>query len=230
MSQSAALRRPSFLEQAKAHSAVVTPAFGGAAAPPAVAEARGQNARLRVVDIPELVPSPLPQEIHLPPPAMPTSPAAPAPAPAAPDMSRINAAIERLRLMSERLAAEARADAMEVALLVARKMVEGELSVNVERMLGTVRSAVRRLGESRRILIRVCPADAELMTGAGAGARSPADIAGSGVARVELVADPTLGRGDCVVEGELGSVDARLDSRFDEIRRALVTAAMEDQA
>lgn len=177
----------------------------------------------------------------------------PSPPPPAPvvDMSRMEAAIDRLRLLSERLTAEARSDALELGLMIARKVVEGELSVNADRLIGVVKSAVSRVGESRRIAVHLSPEDAEMLTGppqaaqqaigdgvgsdagADAGPKKPHVPTGlarisRGAAQIEIVADATLSRGDCVVEGDHLSVDATLDTKFGEIRRALLETAWQE--
>jgi flagellar biosynthesis/type III secretory pathway protein FliH len=160
----------------------------------------------------------------------------PVPAPVV-DMSRMEAAIDRLQLLSERLAAEARSDALELGLMIARKVVEGELSVNADRLIGVVKSAVRRVGESRRIVVHLSPEDAEMLTGKPANDSAEADKApvsnaitrlSRGAAKIEVLPDATLSRGDCVVEGDHLSVDATLDTKFAEIRRALLETAWED--
>jgi hypothetical protein len=174
--------------------------------------------------------------------------AAPAPPPPAPapviDMSRLDAAVDRLRLLSERLATDARSDALELGLMIARKVVEGELAVNADRLISVVKSAVSKVGESRRIVVRLAPEDADIINGkanpgdkqdAEADAAAPPvpsglERIGRGAAKIEIVADPSLSRGDCVVEGEHLSVDARLDAKFAEIRRALMESAWEDGA
>jgi hypothetical protein len=174
----------------------------------------------------------LSEEIQLPHGTAPVMPPAFTPPMMAPppviDLSRLEAAVDRLRMLSDRLTAEVRADAVEVAIMLARKIVEGEITVNVDRLLSTVRSAVRRLGESRRITVRLCPQDAEAINNATS--RNMAELSGGGVALIEVVAEPSFGRGDCVVDGDLGSVDARLDTRLHELRRALLDGAAEEQA
>jgi flagellar biosynthesis/type III secretory pathway protein FliH len=42
------------------------------------------------------------------------------------------------------------------------------------------------------------------------------------------VAEPSLGRGDCLVEGEVGSVDGRIATRLEELRRALAEEHLEE--
>jgi hypothetical protein len=230
MSQISAIPRlPSFLQGYQSETPVISPAFSG--------ELRSQSAaggRVRMVPVDtgaaraaELAPQVLPEEILLHQ-AMTASAVAHAPPPPPPapvvDMSRMDAAVDRLRMLSDRLAADMRNDALEVAMMLARKIVEGELTSNVDKMMGTVRSAVRRLGESRRITVRLSPEDAELLS---KGNQPSSELGGLSAAKVEVVADAALGRGDCLVEGDLGSVDARLDTRFAELRRAIAEDAAE---
>lgn len=134
-------------------------------------------------------------------------------------LDRIAMAIENMRLMAERLAEQARSDALEVAFQIARRILEMELSTSSEPLFALVRSAVRRAGESRSVAIRLSPADAAAIEGAGA--RALADVT---VAQVKLVPDASLQRGDCVVEADFGTVDGRLGTRFGELRRAVAPA------
>ncbi len=224
------LRRPAFLEGVQTGSRVATAAFlaehkkAFAAVAPEVKPADLTSpltaAPMPTEEIADLAPA---VEVEVLPPAPPTPPPAPIV-----DMSRMEAAIDRLRMLSDRLAAEARADVLELGLMVARKVVEGELAVNADRLIGVVKSAVSRVGESRRIVVHLCPEDAELLNGIDAGKSTALDRIGRGSAKIEIVTDESLGRGDCVVEGEHLSVDATLDAKFAEIRRALMEAAWED--
>jgi flagellar biosynthesis/type III secretory pathway protein FliH len=48
------------------------------------------------------------------------------------------------------------------------------------------------------------------------------------VARVEVRADATLSPGDCIVDGESGTVDGRVTTRLEEVRRILTRAFSQD--
>jgi flagellar assembly protein FliH len=133
---------------------------------------------------------------------------------------RIGSAVETLRVTAERLAADARTDALEIGFLIARRVLETELAGSVEPMVALARSAVRRLGESRVIKVKLAPADAQAVSSVLA-ARGAGALAPLASAQIEVVADASLERGDCVVEGELGTVDGRLETRLEELRRAL---------
>jgi flagellar assembly protein FliH len=139
---------------------------------------------------------------------------------------RTSAAVEVLRATAERLAAEARSDALEIGFLVARKILEMELSTSPEPMVNMVRSAVRRLGDSRTIAIRLSPTDAQAIS-AVIENRGPQAVAPASVAKVEIVPDGSLGRGDCLVEGDLVTVDGRINARMEELRKALDASELE---
>ena len=139
-------------------------------------------------------------------------------------LGRLGASVEVLRLQSERLAEQARADALEIGFQVARRILEIELSTSPESLFSLVRSAIRRAGESRSLQVRLHPADKALIESQGGAERIDPLV----VAAVELVADPLLSRGDCVVEADFGTVDGRLDGRLAELRRAVTSTFDED--
>jgi flagellar biosynthesis/type III secretory pathway protein FliH len=142
---------------------------------------------------------------------------------------RIGSAAQFLRQAAERLAAEARSDALEVGFMVARRILEADLTANVEHLVGLVRSAIRRLGESRHIKLNLCPEDARLIeeTLKTDGAQTISSVA---AAQIEVIADPSLQRGDCMVTGDLGTVDGRINTRLEELRHALHTGTWEERS
>jgi hypothetical protein len=131
-------------------------------------------------------------------------------------MQRVAHAVEVLRLQAERLAEQARSDALELGFQVARRVLEAELSTSPEAFFALVRSALKRAGDSRKVVVRVHPEDARRLQPA----LSQGGL-GVAVANVEVQADPTLTAGDCVVDTDFGKVDGRLSTRLDELRRAV---------
>ncbi len=141
-------------------------------------------------------------------------------------LDRVDAAVEMLRAQADRLAEGARADAIEIAFQVARKILEIEIRQSPEALFALVRSAVRRAGDSRRVAIRLAPDDAAaLQSEVGKAA-----LEGVTAARIEIVADPGLSSGDCVVDTDFGQVDGRLSTRLSEIRRAVDGVSGEEEA
>lgn len=142
---------------------------------------------------------------------------------AAESARRLDAAVQRLKLESGRLADQARADALEIGFQVARRILEQELSSGPEPLFALVRSAVRRLGDARRLVIKLHPADAERID-----TTDGRQKLGLSLMQVEVAADPSLTPGDCVIESDQATVDGRLATRLDEVKRSVESALAEE--
>lgn len=148
---------------------------------------------------------------------------APPPQPGPEFAVRLAHAIGDLRLQSQRLAEQTEADVVEMAVIIARRILELELKTGNEPLFSLVSSAIRRLGESRRITVRLCPTDAAAVQAAG----EASPLSGLAIAKVDVMSDGTLAPGDCIVDGEHGTVDGRLQSRLDEVHRIVTSALAE---
>ena len=151
----------------------------------------------------------------------------PMPQPGPEFAERLARAVAELRAAGDRLGEQASADALEMAMLIARRILEIELSASPAALSALIRSAIRRLGDSRPVLLRLCPADAAAVEAAG-GAQAGGPLDGVSLARVEVRADATLSPGDCIIEGEQGTADGRLATRLEEVRRILARALSEE--
>ena len=139
------------------------------------------------------------------------------------ERDRLTRAVEALRLQSERLAEQARADAIEIAFQIAQKIVDTELRTSPEPLFGLVRSALKQAGEARRVQLRVHPEDGVILR-----ANLPqVSQAAPAVAKLEILDDSSLERGDCLVDTDFGEIDGRLSTRFAELRRALAESSEE---
>ncbi len=211
-------RLPSFLEQVRGSVARAT--FGGTTQSPILPFFERQGGAVSTMEIPVMETSHEGVE-SLAPPLPP-----PIPQPGPEFAERLAKAVGDLRRHGERLAEQATGDALEMALLIARRILEAELTTNPAALAGLIRSAIGRLGESRKIHLRLCPADAAAVQAAG----DEGPFAGVTVARVEVRADASLSPGDCIVDGEHGTVDGRVATRLEEVRRILTRALTEEEA
>lgn len=137
---------------------------------------------------------------------------------------QLGRAVAELRLIADRLGAEMVANAIEIGCLVARKILDAELKTDIEVHRALVRSAVRRLGEEHRVTVHLAPSDIQLVR-AAAGEAGGTDFGFNlGIAKVEMFPDTNLTPGDCLVESDAATVDGRLGTRLEEIRRVLSNA------
>jgi flagellar assembly protein FliH len=103
---------------------------------------------------------------------------------------------------------------------MARRLVGRELRCDPTAVAGGAVEALRAAGRRRALRVRLNPeslADLRLHPAA-------LDEASAG-AELQLLADPTLVPGDVVVETEAGQVDARIASRLERFRVALLDGA-----
>jgi flagellar assembly protein FliH len=160
---------------------------------------------------------------------IPAEPPAPTPAEIeairADALARVAHAVEVLKLQSARLAEQARSDALEIGFQVARRILEAEVKADPGTVIALAKSAMRRAGESRKIVVRAHPEDIATLEGA-----AEAGDLQVGVATVEIQPDPGLARGDVLVDTDFGRVDGRLRTRLDELHRGASLAVGEGAA
>jgi len=109
---------------------------------------------------------------------------------------------------------------LELALGVARKVVLQELAERPEIWLGMIRAAVKRAVDRERIVLRVPPPLMAFLRGSLAELRASLED----VKDLELVEDPSLPAGGCVIESRFGEVDIGVETQLERCERALVRA------
>jgi len=126
-------------------------------------------------------------------------------------MLRARAAVEAVAALAEHLRAQTALDAVELGTAIARQVLDREISMHPDEVVGIARRGVNRLGGSQ-IRIRAHPDDAELLEPQTSAIRDEV-----GALQVEILPDPDLGRGSVVIESELGVADARIDAQLNEL-------------
>jgi len=126
-------------------------------------------------------------------------------------------AIAELKKVSGRLGAEIGSTALEIGCLLARQIIDAELKSDPEVRVGMIKAAIRRLGESTKVTVRLAPVDRDTV----ASLAVEGELLGLPLASIELVSDMNLSPGDAIVESDTGMVDGRLGTRLEELRRVL---------
>jgi len=135
--------------------------------------------------------------------------------------TRANAMLRRLAQTIEELAStrddlirRTEHQVVQFALAVARQILDRELHVDRDLLLAMARVALDRLGEQAAATVRLHPDDHAIVMA------SPAREWTSD--QVQVVADPAVGRGGCLVQSDFGVMDVGLDGQFGELARALL--------
>lgn len=113
--------------------------------------------------------------------------------------------------------AQCEAAMVELAFEVAGRLVAG-VPISMEMVQAVVREAVSELTDAGRITVQLHPEDLELLQSANAPVLNE-EIAGD---RMQFEASTTVTRGGCVLRTRFGSVDARRETKFEQLRQSAV--------
>ena len=106
---------------------------------------------------------------------------------------------------------------VELALAIAERVVERELTTKRDFVADVVRAALSAAGSKTVVRVRVHPDDHDLISAAW-----PSLIGSTTDSPVELVADPQIQPAGCVVDTTSGLIDAQPSTRLAVIREQLV--------
>ena len=120
-------------------------------------------------------------------------------------------------MQKERMLARLEKEVIELALRAAAAIIEASRQLDPLVVAGVYRKALASLEGSDEITLRVSPEDIEA---ARAFLEREEKIPG----RVRIVKDGAVSPGGCIVESETGSVDGRIETQLEAIRRALAGA------
>jgi flagellar assembly protein FliH len=124
---------------------------------------------------------------------------------------RLAGTLEELAVLRSKLTARAEQDLVRLALEIAKKVVQREVKVDHEVALTLARVALGRLHSRAGAVVRLHPDDYAYV----AAHRERL----SGESSVEIVEDRSVGPGGCVVQSEMGEIDARIEQQFAEIEQ-----------
>ena len=121
------------------------------------------------------------------------------------------------RAVAARVRAGAEAELRVLAVRIAEKILGRELAIDAAVVVDVAAEALRHAGEPRDLVVRCASEDIEALERG-----KPRLVERCRAAQaVRFVADDRVARGGCIIETELGVVDARLSTQLDAIERAL---------
>lgn len=97
-----------------------------------------------------------------------------------------------------------------LAIKIAERLVTQEVTAHPDVALKMVQQAMTRVRDREQVTLRVAPADADLV-------REHKDLFArmvEGLRHLEILSDPRVERGGCVIETNLGNVDARISTQL----------------
>lgn len=113
---------------------------------------------------------------------------------------------------------DAERDLLTLAVRIAEKILGKELTSNKKTITDIVSTALRNARQREKVTVFVNPADLGAITSEGEKFSSNERIR-----ILDFVADPSVPAGGCVIETEVGKIDARLETQFKVIENALLS-------
>jgi type III secretion system HrpE/YscL family protein len=107
---------------------------------------------------------------------------------------------------------------LRLSVRVAEKIIGEQLRVHPETIVEIIREVMKNIRPGKRLTIKVNQADAQQ-------ARARIDRIKDGISTssdIEIVASGSVSPGGCVIESELGIIDARLETQLKCLEEALV--------
>ncbi len=105
-----------------------------------------------------------------------------------------------------------------LALEVAQKLV-ANMPVSAAMVEAAVQDALGQVEGTAQVTVRLHPADLELLQNAN----SPLLVSGEGSNEFRFLGSPEVTRGGCLVQTRFGMVDARRETKFDLLKRNLLS-------
>ena len=129
----------------------------------------------------------------------------------------LRAATESVHVLREKALRESEDDLINLTMKVARKVILREVATDRRILTNVVRTAIEALSDRCEITIRLNPDDYILVT------TSPDDSLRSELLteRMQLKSDPSILPGSCMIDSEIGTLDASIDGQLEEIFRRL---------
>ena len=131
-------------------------------------------------------------------------------------LHRLTQTLDELTTVRADMIRQTERQMVQLALAIARRIVQREVSLDPDLLLAMARVALERLGDSARVTVRLHPEDY-----AAANADRVVELTSS---NVTIVQDARLSRGGCRVESDMGLLDIGIAAQLQEVGRALLGA------
>lgn len=132
---------------------------------------------------------------------------------------RLDSLINQFSIEVEKFYSEFDVAIVKLALSIARRIVARELEIDEGAVLSRTKEAIRKVIGVEKIKIHVNPSDEEYVRKHRGDLISHADS----VREILIESDNKVERGGCIIESDLGNIDARLATQFEIVEEALLS-------
>ena len=123
-----------------------------------------------------------------------------------------------VREIRERVWRETEQDLLRLSIRLTEKILGRELKTNKKAISDIVAAALQNARQQEKLTVRVNPADLPVIE------KEIENLTPTGRAHfMDFVADPRVASGGCLIESEVGTIDARLETQLRVLERALLS-------
>jgi flagellar biosynthesis/type III secretory pathway protein FliH len=126
---------------------------------------------------------------------------------------RLSGAVAALADLRQTVMARAERDLVTLSLAIASRVAHREIRQDPAQLTAIAGHAIARLGDRVDAIVRLNPGDLDAVRDAG--------VTESDASTIQLIADPHVPSGGCVIESPAGRVDAGVDAQMREIAKIL---------
>ena len=110
------------------------------------------------------------------------------------------------------------AELVKLAVAVAKKVIGHSVEMDPGAVLQSAKEALRSVRSEKRVTIRVNPSD----EGAVREQAGPLKMLGAEIGELVVIGNPSIEAGGCIVESDLGIIDAQISTQLASIENALL--------
>ncbi len=133
-------------------------------------------------------------------------------------------AVEDISRLREAILKNSTDDMLRLVMAIVEQVIPTEISTNPDIIHHTLKKALQAAVRSDEYHIRIHPDDFTVVM-----EKKPLLLASiSGLKNITVEADPSIKRGGCLVESQLGQVDATIETQLSEIWQKIAHAAQDD--
>ena len=135
-------------------------------------------------------------------------------------INRLGSIVGRAVDVREQLIANSEKQMVDMVLMIARKIIKDEITERKEIVLNNIREALKRIKDRDRIDIRVNFGDLDMT----AAHKDELIKMMESLRKVNVYEDSRIDRGGCIIETDIGAIDARISTQFNQIEEAIRNA------
>lgn len=126
----------------------------------------------------------------------------------------------KARLEQDQFIKNANRDLMDLAIRIAEKIIGKQLEMDPETIIHIVKQAMQTVRQTKQLTVRVHPEDAKIL-------RANEEELQEALGRqriLDVVEDKKVQHGGCIIESEIGTVEAQLHTQLERLKKILLQA------